>query len=255
MADPAEGTVSIERVFGRAFGSLGKNAGVFLGAAFGLGLLPLIALLVLIGLLMRPPFSIPAVVVAVPIGVVCFLAIYSLVAACVIHTTVALSQNRRAGFGECVEVAFRRLVPLTIVSILSWLAILASLSLILVPGIFLATIWAVIIPVSVEEQVGVWRAFGRAAELTRGARWKIFAIALLKFAIVFGIGLVINIVAGLFGANAAIQGRSPLGADILRLIASLIETFFWIAIQAALYVELREAKEGPIEAKLGEIFA
>jgi len=254
MADSGEGIVSIERVFGRAFGSMAKNAPLFLGAIFGLGLLPLMMAAVLFASLFSAPFPTPAIAVAILIGAAIFLALYSLVAACVIHATVIRGQERRASFGECVEIAFRRLVPLMIVSILSWLAILAGLSLLLVPGLILATIWAVVIPVSVEEDVGILRAFGRAAELTRGARWKVFGIALLKFVIVLLFSLLVNVVAGLFGANTGGSTGGAIAAEILRLIASLIQTTFWIAMQGALYLELREAKEGPGMNRLDEIF-
>jgi len=255
MIDSAEGNVSIERVFSRAFGSLGKNALIFLGAIFGLGFLPMFVVAVLFALLFHPPFSTPAIVAAILMGLAILLALYSLVAGSTIHATVVHSQGRRARFGECIEVAFRRLVPIMIVTILSWLAIVAASFLLLVPGIILAVIWAVIVPVSVEEQVGIGQAFGRAAELSRGARWKVFGIALLVFLIALGISLIINLVAGTPATGVDAQSTGAIGADILRLVVSMIETAFWIAIQAALYVELRESKEGPVEATLGEIFA
>src|SRR3546814_8344703 len=39
--------------------------------------------------------------------------------------------------------------------------------------------WAVVAPALVEERTGVFGAFGRSRELTKGARWKVFGLELI----------------------------------------------------------------------------
>jgi hypothetical protein len=67
------------------------------------------------------------------------------------------------------------LLPVTVVGLLAGFAISIGLDLLIVPGLFLITMWAVIIPVVVIERAPGLSAFGRSSELTRGRRWYVFS--------------------------------------------------------------------------------
>jgi uncharacterized membrane protein len=250
MADQNPGRVSIERIFGRGFGILKANAPVVFGATVLFGFLPQLIAIVLLAGLVTIGLSAGTIIAMVFIGLLVGVVPYSLMAGCITRAMIAYSQGRKAGFGECVEVAFSRVVPIFIVWILFGLAMLAGLVLI-VPAVLVGVTWAVVVPVAVEEPVGIGEAFGRAASLTRGARWTILGLALLAFVIAIGISVVTSLISLPF--SIASHGN-PVSL-IISLAAGIFEAAFWTSVQAALYVELRESKEGPIEAKLGEIFA
>jgi hypothetical protein len=129
--------------------------------------------------------------------------------------------------------------PLIAVGLLAGLGITAGLILCIVPGLFLLTLWAVIVPVVVLERSGVLAAFGRSAELTKENRWKVFAVvvllALLQAAISFVLGLVAEAVSESFVLYAAANlVTSVLTAPLTSLAATVI------------YLELRRLREGAL---------
>ena len=55
----------------------------------------------------------------------------------------------------------------------------------LVPGLMMAVAWIVAAPALVVERTGVFGAFSRSAQLTRGRRWVLFALGVIFFIAVF----------------------------------------------------------------------
>lgn len=109
---------------------------------------------------------------------------------------------------------FSSVVPvigtLLLVSIVAGIALTIGFVLLIVPGLFLMTIWAVVAPVVVLEQRG-FGAFGRSQELVKGNGWGVFGVIV----IVFLLTIVVGIVAGAIGAA---------GGDLLRAIVSFVAT-------------------------------
>lgn len=79
-------------------------------------------------------------------------------------------------------------------SLLAGLAMMFGLLLLIVPGLMMATAWAVGLPVLVAERPGVMAVFRRSADLTRGNRWRILGLFCLWIAIAIGAALVIGLV-------------------------------------------------------------
>ncbi|MEQ8398789.1 hypothetical protein [Thalassobaculum sp.] len=65
-----------------------------------------------------------------------------------------------------------RFVPLLVCSVVFGVALAIGLSLIVLPGLWIAAVWSVLVPAIVIEDAG-FRAFARSAQLTRGYRWPI----------------------------------------------------------------------------------
>jgi hypothetical protein len=120
----------------------------------------------------------------------------SVVAAFVLQATLVKAvQDVRDGradlsIGETVRQAGPSILSVALASIIAAIAITIGLYLIIVPGLFLITIWAVIVPVIVIERSGVFASFGRSRQLVRGHGWHVFATLVLVFLIM----LVVNIV-------------------------------------------------------------
>jgi len=258
MAALNDRSVSIGRIFSRAFGVMGSNPLVLFGVSLVLGALPQILLNAVLGfdqtnrLGLTQTERLAQGVFSMLLSIV----LQSIVVGCVTRATVAFSQGRKASLGECLSLALSRVVPVIVVSILYGLGVAIGSVLLLVPGIIVAIMWVVVVQVTVEEDAGIFGAFGRSRFLTKGARWKIFGLILLLIVL----GIVIGIVGALFsGLLIGISYTNPAvaltpGALIFNVIFSTIISALWSALQTSVFVELREWKDGPMEAKLGEIF-
>ena len=125
----------------------------------------------------------------------------------------------------------------------------------IIPGIYLALVLVVVIPVIVVEDKGIFDAFSRSNELTKGNRIQILVIYIIYFAIVMGmLMLTIGCLFLGFGfglgetpAQLAAEGELSTGSIIL---ASLIDHFtdaLVMPLQATLttviYHDLRQKRD------------
>ena len=159
-------------------------------------------------------------------------ALVEVVAAFLLQATLVKAvQDVRDGradlsISETVSAAMPSLGPVAGASILAGIAITIGLILFIVPGLFLITIWAVIVPVIVIERAGLLASFGRSRELVRGRGWHVFGTLVLVYLIM----LVVNIVLGLVfralphvlgsGLSAIISGT--LISPFLALVVTLV---------------------------------
>ena len=90
------------------------------------------------------------------------------------HDRIAVQLGRR-----------RSSAPLIGVGILAGIGIAIGFVLLIIPGLFLLTIWAVIVPVIVIERAGVFDSFGRSRELVRGSGWQVFGVIVVIFLVTF----------------------------------------------------------------------
>jgi hypothetical protein len=260
MAELNDRSVSIGRIFSRAFGVMGSNPAVVFGVALVLGAGPQILYFLLIGSKLTAartgvPFGAATIGSSLLVFLISMIA-RSLVSGCITRATVAYSQGRRASLGECLRIALERFLPVIAVSLLFGIMVVFGMIFLIAPGIILAVMWAVVVPVTVEEPVGVLGAFNRAQALTKGARWKIFGLFLLLLLIGIGIGIIAVLVSTMV---LGISYQSPTvaltaSAILINVIVSTVSAAFWSSLQTSLFVELREWKDGPLDTKLGEIF-
>ncbi len=132
-------------------------------------------------------------------------------------------------------------------NVLYWAAVGIGFSFFVVPGVILACVWMLVLPVLVEERAGVFAAFERAAKLSRGVRWQLFLLAVLGF--VFGV-----VVQSMLGALAALLGGG-VAAQIAFALASSLLGMLPPALVASAYRQIVTAREGPRRHELEEIFA
>ena len=108
--------------------------------------------------------------------------------------------------------------------------------LLIVPGLFLLTIWAVIVPAVVIDRTGVMGAFGRSRELVRGSGWQVFGVILVLFLLQAVVG----------GALQAIGDSVSDGSFAGYAVADLIGRVLIVPLSAiaatVMYVELRRIK-------------
>lgn len=254
--------VSGGRVFERVFATIRHNPGPTIGLAFLIGAVPgllstyMMRQLQQPAVLSDPNFSMRSFYALTLLSVVLGLVISALTQAALTRATVAESEGRKASMGESIAAGVRVLLPLVILSILLALGVMIGLVFLIVPGVILYVMWSVAVPALVEERRGVFGSFGRSRDLTRGARWKVFAVLLVVLVVYWlmsaasGIFMVSSM--DLTNPQAALE--LPTSFVIVSLIVGTLVNLFWGLVQASLYVELRDWKDGPATAKLEQVF-
>ncbi|MBY9063541.1 hypothetical protein K7957_11420 [Sphingomonas yunnanensis] len=181
--------------------------------------------------------------------------LYLAAQALMMRAAVDRLDDRAEPLRALVEVAAKTALPLLATSLLYGLAVLLGWFALLVPGVIVATMWSLATVVVVAERAGPITAFGRSRALTSGSRWRIFGLFLLVgifYLLCYAVlGLVRTTV---FGLSAVDTGAS-VGGVIFSAALNTVGLPIWCAIQAALYVELRDAKDGPAGDRLADIFA
>jgi len=160
-------------------------------------------------------------------------------------------QDGRRDFsaGELLNSAAPFILPLIGAGILAGIGIFFGLLLLIVPGLFLMTIWAVIAPVIVIEKSPVMKSFGRSRELVRGNGWPVFGAIVAAFLIVVVGGIV-------FAAIAEAIADGPLLRIVFSALASTITAPISALVAAVIYFHLR-AIEGvaPVAPAVGDVDA
>ncbi len=81
--------------------------------------------------------------------------------------------------GEMFQRVQPRLPALIVAGILAGLGIALGLVLLIVPGLFLLTIWSLIVPTIVLEGKSAGESFGRSRELVKGNGWSVFGVIVI----------------------------------------------------------------------------
>jgi hypothetical protein len=128
-----------------------------------------------------------------------------------------------------------KLGKIIVAGILLGLAIAIGLLLLIVPGLYLLTIWIAVIPAIVLEDRGIGEAFGRSRELVRGNGWNVFGVIVLTFLLLIGVGIAIGLL------------LSPLeewlGSLIQQIVANTVITPFVVAVWTLVYYRLKGREE------------
>jgi hypothetical protein len=128
--------------------------------------------------------------------------------------------------------------PLIGAGLLAGIATGIGFILLIVPGLFLLTIWAVIAPVIVIERPGVLPAFGRSRALVSGHGWQVFGVIVVLFLIQLVVAAIARvIVVGITDTFA--------GAALADLITRLLVAPLSALAAAILYFELRRLHGEP----------
>lgn len=246
--------MQIGRVFARAFSTIGANPLSVFGIAFLFGALPgaLVSLatqaLASTGLMLG--FTLAGIA-----GLLASVTFSMMTQGALVRITVAHADGRRATAGEALGAGLRAVLPLFALGLLMTLAVGFGLTLLVVPGVILYVIWSVAAPALVEERCGVFAAFARSRFLTKGARWKIFALELVVLVFYWLIAAVIGV--GAIFASHVVNGgvQTTIWSLLWSAAAKTLTAAVWGTIQTSLYVELRDWKDGPARGRLADIFA
>ena len=136
---------------------------------------------------------------------------------------------------ETIARAWPRLGSVAVAGISAAIAIVLGLVLIIVPGLFLLTIWSMIVPVVVLERRRAFESFGRSRELVRDYGWTVFGVIVVTFAIDVAVSIVLEILFGGFS--------TAIGHYVANVVANTLVAPFVAATWTCTYFRLRELKE------------
>lgn len=175
----------------------------------------------------------------------------SVLQAALIHGTVSDLNGKRAGLGACLGTGLKFFLPIVALTVLSGLGVALGLVLLIVPGIMLAMAWSVVVPAEVMERTGVFGAFRRSLELTRGHRWSILGIYL-----VYGV-ISWVVVGGLAATGMMSLSGAPNPSVVAGVVAAVLQsvsTLIGSTAVGSIYYELRTIKEGVGPEQLAAVF-
>lgn len=152
--------------------------------------------------------------------------------------------RRDSSVGALFRSVSPAVLPLIGVSILAGLGIGIGFVALIVPGLFLLTIWSVVAPVTVLERPGVLAAFGRSRNLVYGHGWTVFGVIAVVFGLVVAVAIAAAVVGGLSGdAGEAISNW--LLTTITQPVAALTASVLYFALLG------RQGEPGPAPASYG----
>jgi len=258
------GKIDIGRVIGETFGVLRRNFLTFAVLSFLLSGVPLAIVNMFQATAVQPGGGLEfntGVLMWTVFGGLAAIITTAILQGTLIYATVQDLSGGKASIGESLATGLRAFLPLLVVSILFFLAMFFGLILLIVPGIMIGVAWCVCVPALVAERTGIFGAFSRAAELTRGNRWRIFGLVVIVWIILLVIGLILGAISGInmlaqAGNPEALRAAafSPLTITI-NVISNTLSGVITSAGIAVLYVELRRAREGLGPEWLSEVFA
>lgn len=243
---------SIGRVIGSSFGVYARNFISFTILALLIGVISLV-----LGLtIAEDPAALAAGQInymATGVGFLGLMVVNGLTQAAIIYGTFQDLRGQKAGLGDCIARGLTTVIPVIVGSILFSLAVGFASLLLLIPGIILALMWWVYIPVIVVEGKGITGSFGRSSELTSGRRWHILGliviVILISFAAQFVFGFVTVFAITLSGATDV-----TVIAAVIEYVATSLVTAFGAVLVAVGYYYLRAEKEGIDVNQIAAVF-
>lgn len=187
-------------------------------------------------------------------GLLMMLPAYVLVGA-LTHGAVVFLAGDRASLAACLATGFSRSLPLLALGLLTTLGMMFFLLLLIIPGIMAATRWSVAGPSLVVERTGIFGAFSRSADLTRGNRWRIFWLFVVWAVASYVFQLCIEAVFRFTFDASNMLGEYAVWVYFAIIgVSSAVTSMLAAAGSAALYSELREIKDGATSAELAKVF-
>jgi hypothetical protein len=171
------------------------------------------------------------------------------------RSTILQLSGRAPDVPGSALLALRLLLPLVGISICVGFMIGVGLICLIVPGIILWCAFSVSVPALVEERGGVFASLGRSRELTRGSRLMIFLLGVLIWVFSLIIGAIFGAIGGAAGLRFGLGPTQLIYAGLSQGLAASLTQVISTVLIAALYVELREVKEGAGAGELAEVFA
>ncbi|MEH3041490.1 MAG: hypothetical protein PGN21_15690 [Sphingomonas paucimobilis] len=152
--------------------------------------------------------------------------------------------------GATLRMALRRALPAIAMFLLFGIALFVGFALLVVPAVALLVTWFVVVPVMAAEGRGPLECFGRSSQLMRGTRWRLLLLLVIVALLWLVAGLLVQgPVFLLVGASDGWTGA------VVRAVFGTLTGVLPATGTAAVYHEVRTAKEGAGDRDLASVFA
>jgi len=166
--------------------------------------------------------------------------------------TIMWLNGDKPSFGQSLSVAVKNFLPLVAIAILTGLGFMLGMILLIIPGIILAMMWSVTVPVRVVEGAGITESFGRSRALTKGYRGRIFLLFLAYFVVAVVLGFAVRPLLGV--ALVPKPGDISPMYIIVDWVVRVVLTSITAVGVTSIYYELRLVKEGIGAQQMAEAF-
>jgi hypothetical protein len=185
-------------------------------------------------------------------ALVAVVALEYLLIATVVCGTMQYLQGNAAPAAAALGQGLKRAVPIIGLAASTTVLVGAGLLLLVVPGVVIALMLSVAVPVLMVEGRGVRDSLARSRQLTAGLRWPLLGVFV---AAVAGCMALVALVTLPFDFLLPQDGAITLIGAILEMAAQLFTTVFLAVVVAVTYHELRAAKTGVGTAPLAGALA
>jgi hypothetical protein len=153
-------------------------------------------------------------------------------------------RGKPVSFFRCVLVGLRKLPKVVLAGLVAGLAIGIGWLVFVIPGLFLACVLYVVVPVAVLEGGGVATSIQRSAQLTAGSRLQLFAIGLISFLVNYSL------------AKLAVDGFEKGSPELwtARIVLAVVFASFSAVTSTVAYHDLRVLKEGHAPDDVADIY-
>jgi len=230
---------------------VGSAIGTAFSTLFG-NFVPFVGLALLIGI---PGLVLTFVGAPTWLSTLVGLVLGQIVTITLIFGTVQSLRGRKAGLGECLNQGLGRLPAAIGVAILAGLGIALGVVLLIIPGLFLMTLWAVAVPAAVVERTGIGESFTRSSNLTDGRRWRVFGVLVVSWIVTNVIVFIVAAVVGgiVIGAGATTMAALAPLFIVLWIVGAIMQAFMSV-LSGVLYYFLRRDKEGADIESIASVF-
>lgn len=166
-------------------------------------------------------------------GVISIVAAFLLQAALVKAVDDVRDGRADLSIGDTVRTAQPFIVPVAGASILAGIGIAIGLVLLVIPGLILATLWAVIVPVIVLERAGIGAAFSRSSGLVRRFLWPALGTLLLVGLLLIGVQVVIGLLLTVLPRGISSFVSTIVSGSLVGPFLSVVVTLAYFRLRAA----------------------
>jgi hypothetical protein len=174
-----------------------------------------------------------------------FLVTSTLAEAVVLQAAFEDMRGRQAELLKSFRVARARAWHLIGLAMFMAFGIVVGALFLIVPALFLLAIWYVATPACVVERLSVRKSIDRSMQLTRGHRFKIFAMLA---------ALLVADVGGSFILNGVLRGGNALLSEAGTFTWDAVWGAFYAVFGVVTYRELRVANEGVDVNQIAAVF-
>lgn len=173
----------------------------------------------------------------------------------VTRSTILQLGRRQPDISGSFSLALWLALPAFLLTLCVVVLMILGFILLIFPALMVWCALCVALPVLVQERAGIFGSMARSRALTSGSRWRIFLLVILIWVVsmmVSGIAGAIGGISTTYDGMMAVQ--NPIVSGIANGIGATFTGLVTIVILAALYVELREVKEGAATTELATVF-